>query len=162
MTRKNRNARATPLPSARAASNGANVISNVPTSRIASSTRSCTVFTGRHRTRKRSTPVQLNRASGRSALVKDPLFLTRTTRRGGQPRHRASLPPLYLAAALFRRRLITPPLYLAATSRDVFSHPLSRSRSTTGIYCEPSSPSSRAARAAISDPRPALPFNQAA
>src|SRR5437879_1146268 len=54
MTRKNKNARATPLSWARAASNGANVMSNVPTSRIASSTRSCTVFT-RHPTRKRST-----------------------------------------------------------------------------------------------------------
>src|SRR5467141_3766353 len=32
----------------------------------------------------------------------------KTTRRGSQSRHRASLPPLYF------RRLITPPLYLAA------------------------------------------------
>src|SRR5439155_8279991 len=55
---KDKNLPAIPLPSARAASNGANVISRVPTSRIASSTRSCTVFTPTPY-RKRSTPVQL-------------------------------------------------------------------------------------------------------
>jgi hypothetical protein len=50
----------------------------------------------------------------------------------------------------------------AATSLDVLSHPLNRSRSATGKYCERSSPSSRVTRAAISAPRPALPSNQAA